>query len=271
MKQRIIPIISIVIGLIAFVLTSQYLRGKQRQFEEERAKLYAGARKVTIVAAAQDIPGGTVIKLDDMGSKSVPESSMTDRMIPQDQYNMIVSRRTLLPIRKLQPILWSDLEGGAPSEQGLSALVTHGMRAVSLAVGGAEAVSGMIEPNDNVDVLGTFSFPSKKAAGEMETVTLTVLQDVTVLAMGQKLANRRTADRSGSGAARSVTLEVTPREAELLVFAQQVKGGLTLTLRNRSDVSFESDLPEVNFSQLESRLPELNLYRQKNIRHKKNL
>ena len=271
MKQKIIPLISIVIGVIAFVLTSQYLRGKQHQLDEEIAKLKAGARQVSVVAAAQDIPGGTVIKMADMGRVSVAESAITDRMIPEDQYKLVEGRRTALPIKALQPILWQDLEGGSPIDQGLSSIVTHGMRALSLAVGGPEAVSGMIEPNDRIDVLGTFSFPSKKAAGEMETVTLTVLQDVTVLAVGQKLANRRSSDRSAGGGARTITVEVTPREAELLVFAQQVKGGLTLTLRNPSDVSFEPELPEINFSHLESKLPELNTYRQKNIRHKKNL
>jgi hypothetical protein len=36
-------------------------------------------------------------------------------------------------------------------------------------------------------------------------------------------------------------------------------------------VSFEKDLPEIDFKHLESKLPELNLYRQRNIRHKRDL
>jgi Flp pilus assembly protein CpaB len=159
------------------------------------------------------------------------------------------------------------------SIMGLAHLVQSGMRAISLSVGGSSAVSGMVQPNDRVDVLGTFTMASKTVPGEMETVTLTVLQDVTVLATGQRMANQAVARRGIAQASgySTVTLEVTPREAELLVFAEEVKGRLVLSLRNPADVSFESDLPEIDFEHIEKRLRELNLYRQRNIRHKKNL
>jgi pilus assembly protein CpaB len=132
-------------------------------------------------------------------------------------------------------------------------------------------VSGMVEPNDHIDVLGTFTLPST-VPGEMESVTLTVLQDVTVLATGQQLARQLSGGRRGARDTgySTVTLEVTPREAELLVFAQQARGKLTLSLRNPSDISFEKDLPKIDFKLLQTELPALNLYRQKNIRMKRN-
>ena len=149
--------------------------------------------------------------------------------------------------------------------------IQPGLRAVSIAVSGANSVSGMVEPNDRVDVLGTYSFPSKTSAGEMETVTLTLLQDVTVLATGQNLAKQefmrnRNAMRSTSYS--TVTLEVKPREAEFLVFAQQAQGRLTLVLRNSADSTYETTLPEINFKYLETKLPEMNLERQQKIRRK---
>jgi pilus assembly protein CpaB len=130
----------------------------------------------------------------------------------------------------------------------------------------------MVQPNDRVDVLGTFSFPMTNAPGELESVTLTVLQDVTVLAVGQTMADRRADRRSASsGTYGTVTVEVTAREAELLIFAQQARGRLSLSLRNPKDVSFEKDLPVIDFSHLQNRLPELNLYRQRAIRHKRDM
>ena len=66
----------------------------------------------------------------------------------------------------------------------------------------------------------------------------------------------------------TVTVEVTPREAELLVFVENMRGHLTLALRNPEDVSYEKNLPEVNFDMLERELPELNSYRQMILRHK---
>ena len=103
-------------------------------------------------------------------------------------------------------------------------------------------------------------------------VTLTVLQDVTILATGQQTAkNMIGQENRRSGGYSLVTLSVTPREAEMLVFAQQVKGRLTLSLRNPEDVGFERDLPRVDFDQIEVQLRELNLKRQADIRYKTNV
>ena len=107
-------------------------------------------------------------------------------------------------------------------------------------------------------------------------MTLTLLQDVTVLATGTRMGRQGSyggADTWSAQAAgyNSVSLEVTPREAEVLTFAQHVKGQLVLSLRNEDDVSFEKVLPEVEFQQIETKLPELNTYRQQSIRHKKDL
>ncbi len=132
----------------------------------------------------------------------------------------------------------------------------------------------MVQPKDNVDVLGTFAFPSQESPGQMETVTLSVLQDVTVLATGQKIARQSLGQRNSrynSSGYNTVTLEVTPREAELLVFAQKMKGSLTLALRHPTDVTWKRDLPAVNFDLLQNELPAINLERQRNIRHKKDL
>lgn len=273
MRRKLIPIVSVIIGIAAFILTNQFLRGKLADIERERKKLYEGAQMVWVVAAKRDIPEGMIIKRVDLLLKKVFKSSIGKQMVTPDQVEMIYGRKTLFSIKKEDPVSWAYIEGGALSGLGLAPIITMGMRAISLSVGGAAAVSSMVQPNDRIDVLGTFSFASKTVPGEMETVTLTVLQDVTVLATGQRLAKQAFGGRRGgrSSSYSTVTLEVTPREAELLVFAQQVKGRLTLSLRNPSDVSFEKNLPEINFEHLENKLLELNLYRQRNIRHKRNL
>jgi len=64
MKDRLILAAAIVIGILAFVLTHQYLKS-------ERDKLYAGAAKVKILAAGQDLPAGTVREFSDLAQKSV--------------------------------------------------------------------------------------------------------------------------------------------------------------------------------------------------------
>ena len=98
--------------------------------------------------------------------------------------------------------------------------------------------------------------------------------NVTVLATGQSLARQPgpgDRPRQTQKGYSTVSFEVTLREAELLVFAQTVKGQLYLALRNPSDMSFVTDLPQINFEHLHKKLPELNLIRQRDIRHKKDI
>jgi pilus assembly protein CpaB len=123
-----------------------------------------------------------------------------------------------------------------------------------------------------VDILGTFTFPSNKGDPQLDTVTLTILQNVTVLATGKDTARSLTeaAIQTGGGARRpssysTVTLLVTPKEAEMLVFAMQ-KGRLTLTLRNPSDVSSARDLGNINFNYLEKKVGEFNDARQERLK-----
>jgi pilus assembly protein CpaB len=271
MKQKIIPIIAIIIGILAFVLTSQYLRRKDAEIQKQWAELYEGAQKIRVVIAAHDIPAGTVIGREDLLGHEIFKSSAHDRVVMPSEADLIVGRKTMFEIKAQKPVLWTDIVGGSPSDKGLADTVKPGMRAISISVSGAASVSGMVQPNDRIDVLGTFSFPSPGGTGEMETVTLTVLQDVTVLAVGNQISRTPAQRTRRSGGYSTVTLEVTPREAELLVFAEQVKGRLVLSLRNASDISFERDLPSVDFDQLQTTLPEMNRFRQQNIRHKRNV
>ena len=275
MKEKIILAVSLLFGLSALILTTKFLKDKEADYNRRVAEVYAGAKKVKVIVAKQDIPSGTVISMKDIALKTVFATAAGSSAVDAKNYRLILGKKTILPIRKMDVITWSLIEGGAPNAGGLANLITPGLRAISIAVSGASAVSGMIQPKDSVDVLGTFAFPSSDTPGEMETVTLSVLQDVTVLATGQSTSRRSLTDRRnaryGNSGYSTVTLEVTPSEAELLVFAQKMKGSLTLSLRNPADVSWKRDIPSVNFNLLQHELPKINLDRQRNIRHKAGL
>ena len=121
----------------------------------------------------------------------------------------------------------------------------------------------MVKPNDHVDVIGTFDLGGASGSGarERNLVTCTILQNVLVLATGTQTSKSRAKTSLPAGYA-TVTLEVTPREAEMLAFAEQIKGRLVLTLRNRNDTSYEKELPKVDFEKIRSEIEELNLKRQ---------
>ena len=267
MKQKFVLIAAIAVGLIAALLTRSWISGKEAEYRRRHDELTRRTEKVQVFCAYRPLPKGTVITTEDIALGTVFEVAVRGRpVITKDDYMRVLGRRLEQTIERGSPIFWSDIEGGTAGYKGLAHDIQPGMRAASIAVSGANAVSGMIRPNDTVDVLGTFVFGEGNGAGADELVTLTMLQNVTVLATGTDTA--KTIDpmeRNASGYS-TVTLEVTPREAELLVFAQQMRGRLSLTLRSPNDVQYETELPRVDFKKVEAELGELNEYRQKKIR-----
>jgi pilus assembly protein CpaB len=272
MKQRVILIASVVIGLVAALLTRQYLNAKDREVERKLQELTRGYTKILVLVVQRDLPAGSVLGREDIGALPMIESAVRGHVIKADEVNvnMVLNRRLIRPLQKGSPVSWSDIEGGDPVSRGLSDDVQKRMRAISIGVGGTAAVSGMVRPSDHVDVIGTFTFPSASKPGEMEMVTLTIMQDVLVLATGQETAKTLFASGNrGAGGYSAVTLEVTPREAEMLVFAEQARGRLVLTLRNRADVYYEKDLPRVDFARIQEEISTLNAFRQETLLRKR--
>lgn len=269
MKQRILLIIAVVIGLLAALLTRHYLNAKDQEVARRLAAIEQRYRRVSVVTVVKPLPAGSVLTQQDLGSVDIVEHQLRQDAVLEEHYRDLINRKTINRLDAGTPIFWSDIDGGAPGSRGLSSDIKSGLRALSVNVSGAAAVSGMVRPNDRVDVIGTFSFPSPTHAGELELVTLTVVQDVTVLATGTETAKTISSAGGRQSSYSMVTLEVTPREAEMLVFAEQIKGRLVLALRNSSDVHYESSLPRINFEKIEEEIEELNLYRQRTLLRKR--
>ena len=101
----------------------------------------------------------------------------------------------------------------------------------------SQSVSGLILPDDRVDVLLIQSFGNSVADIARKQVGETVLTDVRVIAVDQSLnpiAKTALADRrviaAESQLPKLVTLEVSPRQAEVLLVASQL-GRLGISVR----------------------------------------
>lgn len=265
MKQKVVLILSVVIGLLAAFLSRQFLSAKEKQYEKELADLQSQYKTVRVMALKESMPGGTILKREDLKWRRFAQSALREQTILVDEEetiaNLLPGKKLAVSVEKDKPLLWSDIVGGDPHARGLADSLHAKYRAISINVSGAASVSGMVQPNDRVDVLGTFSFPSKDNPAELELVTMTVLQNVTILATGRSMNRQSYGSRAGA-AYSTVTLEVTPHEAEMLVFAEQIKGRLTLALRNPVDISYEKNLPKVNFEYIQTQVEELNRQRQ---------
>jgi pilus assembly protein CpaB len=249
--------VAVLVAGLAFLMNWSYLR-------KEREALYEGAAKVKVIVPKRDLPSMTMLTLEDLALNEVFKSSVGANAFYEDDLDSLLGKKLLYTVKRGDPLLWSQVDMPRRIRSGLSPVIEKGKRAVSLSIAGAQAVSGLVQPDDHVDILGTFTFPSRTNPKQVESITLTLMQNVSVIATGSQIAGQRSRD-GRSGGYSTVTFAVSPREAELLVFAQQTRGQLYPSLRNPDDRNFESELPSVNFDYIEAVLKELNEKRQKEI------
>ena len=146
-------------------------------------------------------------------------------------------RALITPVAENEPILESKL---APREAGagLPATIPEGMRALSVAVNEIIGVAGFVIPGTVVDVLVTGPLPGKGSANDAN-ITRTILENIRVLAAGQKVEQ----DREGKPqTVQVITLLVTPDDAAKLTMAS-TEGKIQLALRNTIDTKVANPPP----------------------------
>ena len=267
MKQKIVLIVAILMGVAAFALTHGYLQARVNEITK-------GYAKVLVLVAGTELPSGTVLVREDLKLKAVFKSAVGQNIFRETDLDLILGKKLIFPLQTGEPVWWSHVDAPQTVRRGLSNLVNPGLRAISVAVTGENSVSGLVRPGDRIDLLGTFTTPSRVSPGEVETSTLTVLQNVLVLATGDELANQSFATTRSSRGSRgysTVTLQVTIEEAEVLVFSQTVKGQLTLSLRNPDDVETKPAIEEIDFNAMQTKLPLLNDRRQELLRQNRSM
>ncbi len=196
------------------------------------------APKTQVLVAAEVIGVGQrltprVVQWQDWPQSAVRPEYITVSAIPDapEQLTGTVARFEIFPG---EPVLETKL---VHADQGyLSAVLTKGMRAISLPVSVTSSAGGFIVPNDRVDIVQTLQ-------SETGLRTDTVIENVKVLAIGQRLGERGNSEGADSGADTKAetftgdtvaTVEVDPKQAEYLVTAIS-KGHLSMVLRSISD------------------------------------
>lgn len=194
-----------------------------------------------VIAAASSLQPGVPLTAENLTEVNWPGTVALEGLI--DRKEDAIGRVLILPVEVNEPVLKHDL---APTgSYGLSAKIPSGMRATSVKTNEVMNVSGFLFPGSHVDVLVTLR--GENTAG---TVTRTVLQNVQVLATGNKI------DPDPNGKPENVnvvTLLVTPEESEKLALAQnqaaQNQGTIHFVLRNGGDTATPNTAP-VNMAEL---------------------
>jgi pilus assembly protein CpaB len=213
-------LIGLVVALVLAFLLSTFV---YRQFKQASTATPMVAMQ-KIVVAAEPLQLGTRLDASKLRTISWPSNAPVTGMFTKIED--CANRALITSVSENEPILDKKL---APVEAGggLPATIPEGMRAVSVAVNEVVGVAGFVIPGTMVDVLVTGTLTGNSGG----SITRTILENVRVLAAGQKMEQ----DREGKPQTVPViTLLVTPENATKLTMASNL-GKIQLALRNTVD------------------------------------
>src|SRR6266852_7994815 len=201
----------IIAGLASYLVMKQLNRGGVK----------ANISVQRVVMAAKDLDVGAKLAEEDL---RLADWAVGDP--PKEAFFKIqdaVGRAVIYPTFKDEIILGSRL-ASVGAGAGMGAVIPPGMRAVSIRVDDVVAVAGFVGPGTRVDVLLT-------GVSRNESLTKTILENVQVLAAGQKIQP----DSQGKAEkVNVVTLLCTSQDAAKVTLAAN-DGHIQLVLRNPMD------------------------------------
>jgi pilus assembly protein CpaB len=205
--------LALVFAIIASFMIFTYLKNRPAQASEQH---------VPVVVASHDLTFGSTLESEMMKVVPYPKASL-----PKGYYGVpdsLLGQVTKVFLMENEPILASKLSstGG-----GLSLMIQNNMRAASIQVDKVSGVSGFVLPGDRVDVIASIE---KRDGGRDEAVATTVLQNIEVLAAGEK--TQQQGDKIIQ--VQSVTLLVDAAGAQTLALVSR-EAKLQLALRNPTD------------------------------------
>lgn len=223
MKNFIPLVLAVLLGLAAVLAVGRLLK------ERNKAK----EKTTTVVAVARDVAAGDVLTADAITKKEVAVSARPAQAIFWSRAEMVVGQKAMRSITVGDYVLLSDV--GLTRSMG--DIVGEGEWAVALSVP-AGGISRVVQPGDDVAVIGTFKIKSEVKSADLAAATQVVSKEATmvlfprvrVLDVGA-MASQRGGDESSGG---EIILTLPPQQAQVLIAAQR-RAQLTLALRRPGD------------------------------------
>jgi pilus assembly protein CpaB len=189
-----------------------------------------------LLEAAHPLPAGTLLRPGDIRWREIePGASrpgdLLRNQVSEAEYFGAIARRDFADGEAL---VAADLVKTG-DRRFLSAVLKPGNRAVSIAVDAPQSSSGLVLPGDRVDVILTQNLGEAAIDASHRTVAETVLRNVRVIAVDQRLNAQPKAGSPESSPTdprmpRTLTLELDGTQAEKLFVAAHL-GGLQLAVR----------------------------------------
>ncbi len=227
-RSVVLIVAALVIAGVTALLARSWLSSER---PEQVVAAPVPTAKLEVLVAKSDLPAGRILQSGDLRWQAWPDVDVPDEYIRKQNANEspgFAGSVVRTGIRAGEPISRSRI--AAPGERGfLAAVLTPGMRAVSVKVDQTSGIAGFVFPGDRVDLILSHKIADQEARIQHEA-SETVLTDVRVLAIDQ-----RTDDQKNTPAVvKTVTLEVTPKQAEHVAVSRSL-GKLSLSLRSLGD------------------------------------
>ena len=232
----------IVLGVSAVAFGGAYFVFNNYLGSQRKAPIVVQAPKVQtekVLVAAQEIPMGSVlteaqVAWQDWPKESISEQMLTKAAVPDINAEMkdTMTRESFLrgePLRR-DKLVKAGVGGY------MAAVLPSGMRAVAIKIdnSGDSSAGGFILPNDRVDVVRVYrDDDATRTKGSEVIAHQVILSNVRVLAIGQNVQEENGKKVVVGG---NATLELDPKQAEIVIFAQHMAGSnLNLVLRSLVD------------------------------------
>lgn len=221
------------VGLAGFAvyLAKDYIGAFQAQLDAERAARKAIVPTVDVFVVNRSLRYGDQITEEDIRAVKWPENaipegtfSAMDVIFPEGERRF----RTVIRAMEKDEALLEVKVTKPGADAGVSSRLATGMRAFAIRVDVSSGVSGFLRPGDRIDVYWTGRGIDELGSGQ--AVTKLIKANVHIIAVDQ-IAD---VDRTGPTIARTITVEVTPREVAALAQAQS-SGRLSLALVGTQD------------------------------------
>jgi pilus assembly protein CpaB len=225
------------------ILARSWLAAQKAQ-HAEAAPLALPPPGKSVLVARGAIERGQILKPSDLVWQPWPSGNLDPAYVQMGtrtpaSFTGSVARE---PLTQGQPITVGEFV--APGNRGfLAAVLRPGMRAISVPITATSGISGFVFPGDQVDIMITHTIPgtgsstnSNSGSSIEHKATETILHDVRVIGIDQRLSTKE----GQAIVAHTATLEVTPKQAEMVELATEI-GKLSLSLRSLAPAAYPKD------------------------------
>lgn len=221
---------AVVSAALTFFLAKTWIDSQRDEMRRQQESMKAQTTEsVNVLVAKANLPSGLILAREHVEWMAWPEKGVAKNFLVEgrDKVDDIIGNVVRGGIIANEPIARGRVI--APGDRGFMAAVLHpNMKAVSIRVRPETSVSGFVKPGDFIDLLLLHqTIPANSEKPIEHKIVETILTDIRVIAIDQ-----RPDDLSGDASlSKTVTLEVTRKQAEIVTVATQM-GQLSLILRS---------------------------------------